>query len=91
MSIREFYALKKVHRDALYRWALERAMFMNANFVQGDDERWTPEDFLGEGNRKQRENERFMSQMAAQQANIALLKIRKGDAPTDDLPVWARG
>ena len=72
------------------RWAIERAQFMNANFVHGDDERWTPEDFLGEGDRVKRQNERFMSNMAAQAANIALLKIKKGQAPDESIPVWAR-
>lgn len=89
-SVRELHALKEVHRASLTRWALERSMFMNAHFVRGDDERWTPEDFLGEGNRKERMETRFLSTMAAQQANIALLKIRKGQAPDDSIPVWAR-
>jgi hypothetical protein len=91
MSVREFNALKEVHRTKLMRWAIERAQFMNANFVHGDDERWTPEDFLGEGNRQQRSEHRFASQMAAQAANIALLKIKRGAPPPEDLPVWARG
>lgn len=72
------------------RWAIERAQFMNANFRHGDDEAWTPEDFLGEGDRQKRSEQRFMSNMAAQQANIALLKITKGQAPDESIPVWAR-
>jgi hypothetical protein len=91
LTVREFHALQQVHKAALMRWAIERAQFMNANFVHGDDEKWTPEDFLGEGDRAKRQNERFMSQAAAQQANINLLKIRKGAPPTEDVPIWARG
>lgn len=73
------------------RWAIERAQFMNAHFVQGDDERWTAEDFLGEGNRQERTERRFMSTMAAQAANVALLKIQKDGPIPEDLPAWALG
>lgn len=78
------------------RWAVERSMYANVNLLARDqrgvatEAPWTPEDFLGEGNREERTNERFISQTSAQLANIELLKITK-ETPPDELPPWATG
>jgi len=96
LTARELQALRTVHRESLLRWAIERSMYANVNFLARDqrgeptEAPWTPEDFLGEGDRRKRTDDRFQSQMAAQLANLSLLKIQK-DCPPDDLPVWARG
>jgi len=96
LSIREFIALKRIHREALLRWATERAMYANVNFVERDSSGnpigvpFLAEDFLGEGNRQARLDERAMSQFSAAQVNAQLEKIKKGDTP-EGLPAWATG
>ena len=72
-------------------------MYANVNFLERDSqgraigEPWTPEDFLGEGNRQARNDEKQLSQIAAAQANAELAKIKKGDPPPEGLPSWATG
>lgn len=91
LSVREFNALKRVHRDTLIRWAIDRAQFMNAHFVKAGEEPWLPADFLGEGNRETRNDEKQLSLIAAAQVNAELAKIKKGDPPPEGLPSWATG
>lgn len=97
LTIREFQALKSVHRSELMRWAIEQASFHNLNFLARDsqgrptEEPWKPEDFLGEGNRQDRNDERQFSTMAAAQANAALANIIAGAPPSEDIPEWAVG
>jgi hypothetical protein len=78
----------------LLRWAIERSMYANVNFLARDQRGtptqapWIPEDFLGEGDREQRSIAMFQSQMAAQMENLRMLSTPVTD--TDRLPIWAR-
>lgn len=97
LTVREFQALKSVHRSELMRWAIEQASFHNLNFLARDsqgrptEEPWKPEDFLGEGNRTLRNDEKQLSTIAAAQANTALMNLKPGEPPSDQVPDWARG
>lgn len=79
------------------RWATERSMYANVNFLERDSRgnpigvAWLPEDFLGEGNRQAREDERTISTIAAAQANAELEKLKKGDPAPEGIPSWAVG
>ncbi len=83
-------ALVEVYEHKVRRWALERAMFANAHF-RGSGPAFIPEDFLGGADREQRQHDEAVSEMRAMQANSALMKIRKGEPPPEDVPDWAIG
>lgn len=89
MTHREFDALSGVHRGHIRRWAIARAQVSNAWLRGKDDAPYLPDDFMGTGNRSQRQKEIRQSRYAAQMANAELAKIRPGEAP-EDLPDWAK-
>lgn len=72
------------------RWALERADFYNVNFRGKDSVEWLADDFLGEGDREERQQEMQRSLLAAAKANASLAQMRPGDKP-EGLPAWALG
>lgn len=87
---REIHALRKVYDSALYRWAIERAMYANVHFRKPEEAAFIPEDFLGRSDRTVRSAQQFKEKLAVQRANQALQAIRPGVVP-EGLPDWARG
>lgn len=78
-----------MYERTLERWALERAQFCNASF-KTDGVPWLPDDFLGKGNRSEREKkhkaERLMGRLADLQLNTAM---KPGQPEPDFIPAWA--
>lgn len=89
LSPREHRALIDVYDAKLRRWAMERADFRNAHFVGQGQTPWIADDFLGLSDRGQRGMEQARSMMLAEQANIELMKMKKGEVP-EGLPDWAK-
>ncbi len=92
LSPREYYALQDVQQTGTRLWAIGLATMVNTQ-LGGDQVPFLAEDFLGTGNRKQREWDKQRSEMAAHRLNQQLAKIkplRKGDPEPEGLPVWAR-
>lgn len=82
LSWREYEA----HR---FLWAQERANHYNASFdTKGIP--YTPEDFLGTGNREARQAEATVSKVNAEMANIQLQQAVK-PGTSDGIPDWAKG
>lgn len=97
MTWAEFQALKEIYDANLNRWALERAMYANVHFRQVDehgkfsDVPFEPADFLGTGNRAQRQAQSIADKVELMRLNMRLSQIQPGAPPGDDIPEWARG
>ena len=92
LSHREYYALQDVQQTGTRLWAINLATMVNLQLTS-DAEPFLADDFLGEGNRKQREGEKRRSQVIAAQLNRQLAMVRQlkpGEKEPDDLPKWAR-
>ncbi len=66
-------------------------MYANAHFRGPDTVAFIPEDFLGLGDREERQREEALSQQIVMQENMRLSRIKKGEPPSDEVPEWARG
>lgn len=88
LTNREFHALQRVQERDDERWAVERAQF--ANVYRGQDEvAFTPEDFLGRGDRAGRIREKRQSDIEVARINGRLAMLKPGD--TSGMPAWAAG
>lgn len=74
----------------MWRWAFERSEHRNAHFVHGNEIAWTPEDFMGTSNRKERAAKSALERMQVAKANAELGKMSKHGPIPDDVPAWAR-
>ena len=93
LSPREYYALRDVEQARVRRWAESQAMRINLKLREGT-EPFLADDFMGIGNRSQRERERHegMIRAAELRKKLAVMKpLKTGEKPPDDLPKWARG
>jgi hypothetical protein len=81
----------------LHRWALERAHYANVHFIERDSNDkpigvpFEPADFLGTGNRKQRQAQSVRDKLDLAKEKIRLNRIVPGAPPDDSIPMWARG
>ncbi len=89
LSPREYYALREVEQARVRRWAEAMALRINLKLKEGA-EPFTAEDFMGIGNREQRERERAMAQRRVAELNRKVLAMKPGDKPAG-LPKWAIG
>jgi hypothetical protein len=96
MTPRELQALRDVYDADIKRWALERAMYANVNFLARDntgratEAAFIPEDFMGRSDRAKRTKQAAADRAAVMMANTALQRMRPGVEP-DELPDWAKG
>ena len=94
LTPREFRALETVYHQSLYRWAIERATFMNAHWKKQDGSQWTPDDFVDTPESRARKQQAVVDKMelAAMKREEArqLRLMRSGQFPEEQLPVWAR-
>jgi hypothetical protein len=92
LTPREYYALQDVQQTGTRLWAINLATLVNIQ-LSGDAEPFTADDFMGKGNRRQREMDKQRGQIAAAQLNrqLGMMKpMKPGEAEPEDLPVWAR-
>lgn len=86
LTNREFHALHRVQERDEERWAVARAQF--ANVYRGQDEvAFTPEDFLGRGDRAGRIREKRTSDIEVARISGRLAMLKPGD--TSNMPAWA--
>lgn len=91
MTPREFSARQKVHEQFITRWAIERAWFANAHFVGKGVAPYTADDFLGRGNRAERQHEMTKDEKLVKAAQMQLDLQRKLGAKPQNIPDWAYG
>ena len=92
LSPREYYALRDVEQAEARRWATSQAINVNMNLSEGA-EPFTADDFLGAGNRHQRQAERQRGQVEAARLRSKLTvmrPLRPGEPEPEDIPDWAR-
>ena len=94
LTPREYYALEDVQQAEAKRWAVQMATMVNMELVGGSVP-FTPDDFLGRGDREKRVQEKQVADLLVQKVNRQLTMAlpraqRKGEPEPENLPLWAR-
>jgi hypothetical protein len=86
LTPREYSALREIHEQSLYRWALQQSAYYNVHFRGKGEPAWEPDHFLGKKLRSVKPRQSISEKLEVMRANQALLNITE-----EDVPAWAKG